>query len=75
MKRKRPSADNTERWMLSYADFITLLMIFFIVIYSISSVNTGKYKQLSDSFKTTAGQTIIGKDTTTPINQQTSILI
>lgn len=74
MKRKKPNATNTERWMLSYADFITLLMIFFIVMYSISSVNTGKYKQLADSFKTTAGQTIIGKDTTTPINQQTSII-
>lgn len=74
MKRKKQNTTNTERWMLSYADFITLLMIFFIVMYSISSVNTGKYKQLADSFKTAAGQTIIGKDTTTPINQQTSII-
>lgn len=74
MQRKKPSPVNTERWMLSYADFITLLMIFFIVMYSISSVNSGKYKQLSNSFKTTAGQTIIGKDTTTPIDQQTSII-
>ena len=74
MKRKKQKEVSTERWMLSYADFITLLMIFFIVMYSISSVNTGKYKQLADSFKTTAGQTIIGKDSTTPINQQTSII-
>ena len=42
-------ADNHERWMVSYADFITLLFAFFVVMYSISSVNEGKYKTLSNS--------------------------
>ena len=41
--------DNTERWLVSYADFITLLFAFFVVMYSISSVNEGKYKVLSQS--------------------------
>lgn len=40
---------NHERWVISYADFITLLFAFFVVMYSISSVNEGKYKVLSDS--------------------------
>ncbi len=40
---------NHDRWMVSYADFITLLFAFFVVMYSISSVNEGKYKTLSDS--------------------------
>jgi chemotaxis protein MotB len=35
--------------MVSYADFITLLLAFFVVMYSISSVNEGKYRTLSDS--------------------------
>jgi chemotaxis protein MotB len=35
--------------MVSYADFITLLFAFFVVMYSISSVNEGKYRTLSDS--------------------------
>lgn len=50
-RRKRPIADtnNHDRWMVSYADFITLLFAFFVVMYSISSVNEGKYKTLSDS--------------------------
>jgi len=50
-RRKRPLADanNHDRWMVSYADFITLLFAFFVVMYSISSVNEGKYKTLSDS--------------------------
>lgn len=43
------SAKNHERWMVSYADFITLLFAFFVVMYAISSVNEGKYKTLSDA--------------------------
>jgi chemotaxis protein MotB len=41
---KRPEHDNHERWMVSYADFITLLFAFFVVMYGISTVNEGKYK-------------------------------
>lgn len=43
--------DNKERWLVSYADFITLLFAFFVVMYSISSVNEGKYKVLSESLE------------------------
>ena len=35
--------------MVSYADFVTLLFAFFVVMYAISSVNEGKYRVLSDS--------------------------
>lgn len=41
--------DNHERWLVSYADFITLLFAFFVVMYAISSVNEGKYKVLSNA--------------------------
>ena len=44
-------ADNAHRWVLSYADFITLLFAFFVVMYSISSVNDGKFRVLSDSME------------------------
>lgn len=48
-KKKREEHENHERWLVSYADFITLLFAFFVVMYSISSVNEGKYRVLSDS--------------------------
>ena len=48
-KNKLSDADNHERWLVSYADFVTLLFAFFVVMYSISSVNEGKYRTLSDS--------------------------
>ena len=41
--------ENHERWLVSYADFITLLFAFFVVMYSLSSVNEGQYRVLSDS--------------------------
>ncbi len=52
--RRRPAPHghvNHERWLVSYADFITLLFAFFVVMYAISSVNEGKYKILSATLK------------------------
>jgi len=49
-KRKRqPEHVNHERWIVSYADFITLLFAFFVVMYSVSSINEGKYRVLSQT--------------------------
>ncbi len=48
-KRVHHEEENLERWLISYADFITLLFAFFVVMYSISSVNEGKYRVLSDT--------------------------
>jgi chemotaxis protein MotB len=50
-KRKHEEHENHERWLVSYADFITLLFAFFVVMYSISSVNVGKYRTVSESIK------------------------
>ncbi len=51
MPRKKPPEEheNLERWLVSYADFITLLFAFFVVMYAISSLNEGKYRVMSDS--------------------------
>ncbi|MFO7705955.1 MAG: flagellar motor protein MotD [Halopseudomonas sp.] len=50
-RRRHEEPENHERWLVSYADFITLLFAFFVVMYSISSVNDGKYKVLSDTMQ------------------------
>ncbi|MFO1282263.1 MAG: flagellar motor protein MotD [Burkholderiales bacterium] len=52
MARRRPQEEeheNLERWLVSYADFITLLFAFFVVMYAISTLNEGKYRVLSDA--------------------------
>ena len=59
-RRGEEEHENHERWLVSYADFITLLFAFFVVMYAISSVNEGKYRVLSDSissaFRSVPGQ-------------------
>ena len=53
MKRKRYVEQDTrtghERWLVSYADFITLLFGFFVVMYSVSQVSDQKYRVLSET--------------------------
>ncbi len=42
---------NHERWLVSYSDFVTLLFAFFVVMYSVSSVNEKKYRQLASTLE------------------------
>ena len=50
MRHEEPEApENHERWLISYADFITLLMVLFVVLYSMSQVDASKYEQLAQS--------------------------
>ncbi|GGY67439.1 flagellar motor protein MotD [Cellvibrio zantedeschiae] len=49
-RRQQEIHVNNERWLVSYADFITLLFAFFVVMYSISQVNESKYRVLSETF-------------------------
>jgi chemotaxis protein MotB len=48
-RKRHEEHENHERWLVSYADFITLLFAFFVVMYAISSVNEGKYRVLSET--------------------------
>jgi chemotaxis protein MotB len=52
LKRRHEEETNHERWLVSYADFITLLFAFFVVMYAISTLNEGKYRVLSDALVT-----------------------
>ena len=60
-RRRRIAADheNHDRWLISYADFITLLFAFFVVMYAISAVSENKYRilasSLGDAFGAKAG--------------------
>ena len=48
-RKKHEEHANHEAWAIPYADLLTLLLAFFVVMYAISSVNAGKYRVLSDS--------------------------
>lgn len=51
MKKKHPEHVNLERWLVSYADFITLLFAFFVVMYSIANQDKAKIKQITESIE------------------------
>ncbi len=48
-KREDHEKENSERWLLTYSDLITLLMIFFVVMYAMSNVDAQKYQVISQS--------------------------
>lgn len=50
-KKKHPEHINLERWLISYADFITLLFATFVVLYALSQVDFKGFSQLEDSIK------------------------
>lgn len=56
MKRmEEPEKDNSQRWMLTYLDLITLLMVFFVLMYAMSSIDTKKYTIVSKSLNMALG--------------------
>lgn len=59
-----PHATN-ERWLVTYADLITLLMIFFVIMYAMSKVDVAKYETLAQALQMqfTEGPSIIPKGT------------
>jgi chemotaxis protein MotB len=65
-KKKHEEHENHERWLVSYADFITLLFAFFVVMYSISSVNEGKFRTVSDSIKAALNPIVSPANTSVP---------
>jgi chemotaxis protein MotB len=46
-----PEVENSERWLLTYADMITLLLALFIVLFAVSTINTKKFEALALGFR------------------------
>ncbi len=57
MARKRQHEDhvNHEAWAIPYADLMTLLLAFFVVMYALSTVNEAKYRVMADAMSTAFG--------------------
>ncbi|MFO0565981.1 MAG: OmpA family protein [Polyangiaceae bacterium] len=49
-KKKHPEHVNHERWLISYADFITLLFAFFVVMFAVSQVDSKQVGRFTESF-------------------------
>lgn len=63
-KNNEEEPENHERWLVSYADFITLLFAFFVVMYATSSNNQEKQKSFQDSVRINLKLTGAGNEST-----------
>jgi chemotaxis protein MotB len=69
IRRKLAEHENHERWLVSYADFITLLFAFFVVMFASTQADKNKAKAVSDSVRqalehgqfSTAISTVLGR--------------
>lgn len=64
LKKKAKAPENKEKWLATYADTITLLMCFFVLLYSMSSVDAAKWEIVVKSFNPNAkavSQIVIGE--------------
>src|ERR1017187_10341420 len=50
-KSKAPAHENHERWLVSYADFITLLFAFFVVMFASTQADKNKTRAVSESVR------------------------
>jgi chemotaxis protein MotB len=55
MKKKHPEHVNLERWLVSYADFITMLFAFFVVLWATSQADIQKFAAVAQSMRTAFG--------------------
>ncbi|HLI32480.1 MAG TPA: OmpA family protein [Solirubrobacteraceae bacterium] len=59
-RRGSKTEENEERWLLTYADMITLLLALFMVLFSIASINTTKFKEFKEALHDAFSAPIVG---------------
>lgn len=65
MGKEKVVKDNAERWLLTYADLMNLLLILFIILFAMSQIDKAKFDQMAQSFKTIG---ISAGDKITPVS-------
>ena len=71
-KKKHPEHVNHERWLVSYADFITLLFAFFVVMFAVSQVDTNKVGRFSESVRAASKWQLFEDAATAPVSGVTN---
>lgn len=65
MARKKPAEDheNLERWLVSYADFMTLLFATFVVLYALAQTDVEAFKNIEEALRRAFSQNIFDNQT------------
>ncbi len=59
LKHAEEEHENSERWLLTYADMITLLMVLFIVLFAIGQIDSKKFDKLHDGLAQSFGESTV----------------
>jgi chemotaxis protein MotB len=70
--KPKPEKDRSERWLLTYADLITLLMVFFVILYSFSIIDVRKFLNLKGSLDRALNQGVLAGVSTSGLNNEAS---
>ncbi len=70
--KPKPEKDRSERWLLTYADLITLLMVFFVILYSFSIIDIRRFLSLKGSLDKAFTQGNLSATSTTGLNSTVS---
>lgn len=70
--KPKPEKDRSERWLLTYADLITLLMVFFVILYSFSIIDVRKFLSLKGSLTEAFSNGVLQGVQTSGLNQTVS---
>src|SRR6476620_7990867 len=70
--KAKPEKDRSERWLLTYADLITLLMVFFVILYSFSIIDVRKFLNLKGSLDRALNTGVLAGVNTSGLNTQVS---
>ena len=73
-KKKHPEHVNHERWLVSYADFITLLFAFFVVMFAVSQVDSNKVGRFSESVRAASKWQLFEDAATAPVSGITNTI-
>ncbi|MGV3487090.1 MAG: flagellar motor protein MotB [Tuberibacillus sp.] len=72
-KKQHGDHENHERWLVTYSDLITLLLVFFIVLYSMSELEKERFNALVQSLRTAfQGEAIVDQSVDPPARDITA---
>ncbi len=75
-RRRVDDKENLDRWLLTYADLITLLLAFFVVMYSMSQIDAKRFGQMAKALRGVlkGGESVVNYDDAQPSNEGHGLL-
>jgi chemotaxis protein MotB len=74
-KHKKKEEDNPDEWLVTYADAVTLILCFFILMFSVSKPQEDDFKKISDAFKAVGLMSEDTKDSMSTLAEEMLVML